>query len=107
MFQEWMRRTHPGVAVDLFAMYAWASAKLFVQSINAVGPNLTRKALFGVLQNTHSYDAGGLLNQSDVGAHKPSNCYLLWRIHNGHFARYDTPATTYRCDGGFEPYTGS
>ena len=107
LFQKWMNITHPGAALDLFAMYSWAAAKLFVQEMQAIGGNPTQAAFMNAIRSVHSYDGGGIVNQSDVGAHKPSNCYLMWRIHAGEFVRFDTPAATYRCDGQFVPYNGS
>jgi len=107
LFQRWMQLTHPDAPLDLFAMFAWAAAKLFVQEVKAVGPDLTRKAFLAAIRTVHAYDGGGIINLNDIGNHRPSNCYVLWRVHNGQFVRYDTPATQYRCDGGFIPYTGS
>jgi ABC-type branched-subunit amino acid transport system substrate-binding protein len=106
LFQTWMKRVHPGAALELYAMYSWAAAKLFVQAAKAVGPKLTRKALFDELKKIHEFDGGGIVNQSDIGAHKPSTCYLFWQIHNGAYQRMDTPADHYRCDGTFVPYGG-
>jgi ABC-type branched-subunit amino acid transport system substrate-binding protein len=107
LYQQWMHLTHPDAPEDLYSMYSWASAKLFVQELRAVGPTLTRKAFLDAIRTVHSYDAAGLLTQSDIGGHKPGTCYVMWRIHNGQYARYNTPAAQYRCDGEFVPYTGS
>jgi hypothetical protein len=45
-----------------------------------------------------------------VGPVNPSSkqegvyCYVLWKIHNNTFSRFDTPAADYRCDGKFLVY---
>jgi ABC-type branched-subunit amino acid transport system substrate-binding protein len=106
LFQEWMKKVHPRDAMELYAMYSWAAAKLFVQELKEVGPKLTRKAFIDAIRKVHSYDAGGLVNGSDLANRTPSNCYVLWVLHNGAFSRVDTPANAYRCDGTFVPYSG-
>ena len=106
LFQQWMKRVHPDAALELYAMYSWAAAKLFVQVIKQVGPKLTRAAFLSAIRNVHSYDGDGIVNGSDIGNHSPTNCYLLWTIHNGAYQRVDTPANKYRCDGTFVPYSG-
>ncbi|MBA3655664.1 MAG: ABC transporter substrate-binding protein, partial [Actinobacteria bacterium] len=106
LFQQWMKRVHPRDAIELYAMYSWAAAKLFVQELRAVGPRLTRKAFIEAIRKVHSFDAGGLLNESDIAGHKPGNCYVMWIIHNGNYVRVDTPPDKFRCDGTFVPYQG-
>ncbi len=101
-----MKRVHPGAALELYAMYSWAAAKLFVQVLKQVGPRLTRKAFLDAIRTVHAYDGAGIVNGSDIAAHKPTNCYLLWTIHNGTYLRVDTPPDKYRCDGTFVPYQG-
>jgi ABC-type branched-subunit amino acid transport system substrate-binding protein len=106
LFQQWMKRVHPGAALELYAMYSWAAAKLLVQVMKSVGPKLTRKAFLDAIKQVHEFDGGGIVNQSDIGNHKPSNCYVLWAIRNGNYVREDTPPDKYRCDGTFVPYSG-
>jgi ABC-type branched-subunit amino acid transport system substrate-binding protein len=104
LFQQWMKRVHPGAALELYAMYSWAAAKLLVQVMKSVGPKLTRQAFLDEIRKVHTFDGGGIVNPSDIGAHTPSNCYLLWEIHSGTYRRVDTPPDKYRCDGTFVPY---
>lgn len=106
LFQQWMKRVHPGAALELYAMYSWAAAKLLVQVLREIGPRVTRKALRDGLLNVHEFDAGGLVNKSDIGNHKPSPCYLLWQIKSGAYLRLDTPPDSFRCDGTFVPFNG-
>ena len=106
LFQEWMKRVHPGAALELYAMYSWAAAKLFVQVLKSVGPKLTRQAFLNEIKKVHAFDAGGIVNQSDIAGHTNSACYLLWQIHNGAYQRLDTPPDKFRCDGTYVPYNG-
>lgn len=104
LFQEWMKRVHPGAALELYAMYSWAAAKLFVQVLKSVGPKLTRPAFLSEIRKVHAFDAGGIVNQSDIAGHTNSACYVLWEIHGGAYQRVDTPPDKYRCDGTYVPY---
>jgi hypothetical protein len=107
LFQKWMKQTHSGVALELYAMYGWAAAKLFVQILKAAGPKATRKSFMTAAKKVHSYNANGLLPQTDPASHKPSNCFVIWKIHNGVYSRQaPTPANKFFCSGTFVPYTG-
>ena len=104
LFQKWMTQTHPGDAKELYAMYSWCAAKMFVQVLKQVGPKVTRKVFLGDVKKIHSFDCGGMLPANDVNNHvatSKQNCYLLWQIHNGGYYRQDTPATRFRCDGTY------
>jgi len=106
LFQKWYKATHPGAGLELYAMYSWVAAKLFVQALRAIGPNVTRKALIEHLRTITAWDGDGLVNRSNLSNHTASNCYILWQIHNGEYQRVDTPANAYRCDHEFINYNG-
>jgi hypothetical protein len=107
LYQKWMQSTHPGVALELYSMYSWASAKMFVDALIKAGPQVTRAKVFAELKQVHNFDDNGFVVPTDPGAKKPGVCYLLWKIHNGKFVRMDDPATGYRCDGKYVYYNGS
>ena len=106
-YQQWMARVVPDAALELYSAYSWGAAELFVDTLKAVGPNLTRQAFIAAIKKVHSFDTGGFLTPTDPAGHVPSNCYALWVIQNGQYIRQDTPATGFRCDGQFVPYNGS
>ena len=99
LFQQWMQRTAPSQALDLEGMYGWAEAALFVQALKAAGPRATRASLLTALHGIKQFSDNGMIGQADPGQRQPTNCYVLWRIHNGQFERVDSPASSYRCDG--------
>lgn len=104
LFQQWMTKAHPEDAKELYAMYSWCSAKMFVQALRQVGPKVTRKAVLDKAKAIKNFDCGGMLPATNVNNHNPDpsfNCYLLWVIHNGTYTRQDTPANRYRCDGRY------
>jgi ABC-type branched-subunit amino acid transport system substrate-binding protein len=100
LFQQWVKRTDANLPLDQFALYGWAEAVLFVQALKAAGPRATRAGLMNALKGIHQFDADGLIGASDPAGKVPTHCYILWQVHGGQYARVDTPATGYRCDGG-------
>ena len=106
-FQKWMKQIHPNDALELYAMYSWASAKMYVDALIKIGPKLTRAALYSTLKGVHDFDDNGFVVKTDPGAKKPGVCYVLWKIHNGQYVRQDTPPTQYRCDGEYFYYKGN
>jgi ABC-type branched-subunit amino acid transport system substrate-binding protein len=107
LFQKWISQAYPGDAKELYAMYSWCAAKLFVQTLKAIGPKVTRSSALASLKKVHSYDCGGMLPATDINNHSASNpklnCYVLWQIHSGGYYRRDTPPSHFRCDGTFVP----
>jgi len=105
-FQQWMARTNPGAALELYAMYGWCAAELFVQALKVVGPHVTRAKVTAALKKVHKFNCNGMLPLTDPGSHVPGNCYVIWHIHDGKYYRENTPANRFRCDGRFVPFSG-
>jgi branched-chain amino acid transport system substrate-binding protein len=97
LFLKWMKKSHPDVAVDLFAMYSWASAALFVDALKAAGQNPTRAGLIAALKNIHNFDDNGFVAPADVGNKKPPACYLILQVNNGKFHRVVPKGKGYIC----------
>jgi len=100
-FQTWMHRTHPSANADLFAAYGWASARLFVQALQAAGPRATRASLQAALKSIHQFNDNGFLAPSDPAGKGPPTCYLMVKVSGNKFSRVDDPPTGYRCDGTY------
>lgn len=101
LYQQWMKRNNPKANLDVFSMYGWTSAKLFVEALKAAGPRPTRATVLDQLRKVGSYDAAGMLAPGGPAAKKPATCYVLWEIRGGKYVRVDTPTTGYRCDGKY------
>lgn len=101
LYQQWMKRNNPKANLDVFSMYGWTSAKLFVQALKDAGPKATRAGLLASLKKVRDYDADGMLAPSGPASKRPATCYVLWQIKGGKYVRVDTPATGYRCDGTY------
>jgi ABC-type branched-subunit amino acid transport system substrate-binding protein len=101
LFLTWLKRTHPGANPDLFTVYGWASARLFVQALQAAGPKATRASLIAALKGITQFDSNGLLATGNPAAKQPPSCYIITRVTGGKFARVDSPPPGYRCDGSY------
>ena len=100
LFLHWMQVTDPSQKIDIFAAYSWASGKLLVDALKAVGAKPTRKALLAQLKTVHSFDDNGLLAPADPGSKVGATCWLQIKVQGGKFVRVDEPANGYRCTDG-------
>jgi hypothetical protein len=100
-FLTWLDKVSPGANADLFTVYGWASAELFVQALKDAGPQATRAGLMASLQKIDKFDANGLLAPAGPASKTPPTCYVMAQIHSGKVERVDTPPATYRCDGTY------
>jgi ABC-type branched-subunit amino acid transport system substrate-binding protein len=101
LFLTWLKRTKPNANPDLFTVYGWASARLFVQALQAAGPKATRESLLTALKGITQFDANGILARGNPAAKQPPHCYIITRITDGKFTRVDSPAPGFRCDGSY------
>jgi hypothetical protein len=93
----WFERTGPGLRPDRFAVDAWSGMRLLLESIASVPGKLTRDAVLARLAATGRWDAGGLESPSDVGAHKPTGCYVLVRVKGGKWVREQPADSGFAC----------
>jgi ABC-type branched-subunit amino acid transport system substrate-binding protein len=96
-FNTWVKKVDPSWVPDLFTLYGWASAQMFVQALKAAGPNPTRGAVMAQLKKITSFGASGLLGTSDPAAKKPSACFLMAGIKNGQFVREQPTGSGFDC----------
>jgi len=96
LYAEWLQRVKPGAKPTGLGLYAWASMKLFVDAVKAVGPNLTRAALVEELRKVNDFTANGLLPPQKIGEQIATDCIIMLRIEGGQFVRAE-PGNDYRC----------
>jgi ABC-type branched-subunit amino acid transport system substrate-binding protein len=108
LFDTWMAKTHPGSPPDIFSVFAWASARLFVQALQAAGVNPTRTSVLAALQKVHSFDSNGLLATADPAGKKAPTCWVLIKTNNNQYQRVQPPSppSGFTCnpDGEFSPH---
>ena len=99
-FQKWMNLVDRNQTKDIFALYGWTSAQLFVQALKKAGPKATRKSLYSALNTITNFTGDGLMAASNPAGKKPATCWLLTQVKNGKFVRL-TPPNAFRCDGTY------
>jgi ABC-type branched-subunit amino acid transport system substrate-binding protein len=100
-YVHWMHTAYPSFSPDLFSTYSWSNAALFVHILQQVGPHLTQKAVLAALAATSNFNDNGMTTNANIGGKKPSNCYNLFQIQGGQYAKVNDPPTGFRCDGYF------
>jgi branched-chain amino acid transport system substrate-binding protein len=107
-YLTWLQKTHPGAKADLFGANAWAAGLLYTQArVAAGGADATPEQVVQALIKTTSFDADGLLAESNPGGQEPATCWLLGQVKGGKYVRV-TPDKGFSCEGAeFVPYTGS
>jgi ABC-type branched-subunit amino acid transport system substrate-binding protein len=100
-FLTWLNNVAPGANVDLFTVYGWASAELFVQALKDAGPQATRASLMASLQKIDQFDGNGMLAPGGPASKTPATCYIMAQVHDGKFQRVDSPPGQFRCDGTY------
>ena len=102
-FLHWVNVASPGFAPDLFTLYGWNSAQLFVQALKGAGSDPSRGSILAQLGKITSYNGGNIVTTSNPVARTTSNCYLIGQVVNGQWQRLDDPPVNsstngYRCD---------
>jgi hypothetical protein len=110
LFQDWFARTNGGQPANLYAMFAWASGRLFEYGMEHAGAKLSRNTVLTALHKVKNYTSNGMIapetpSSKTEGVH----CYVLWQFVNGQFTRQSDPPINgptggFRCDGKFLPH---
>ena len=100
-FLSWVKKVNPNWTPDLFTLYGWASAQLFVQALKAAGKNPTRGSVLAQLSKITNFTASGLLAATNPAKKLPSNCDLIATIKNGQFVRVQPSKSGFDCSSKF------
>lgn len=95
-FLDWIRRVAPDTNIDTFAAQGWASAKLLMDTLEALPGPLSRDAILAQLRATGIYDAGGLYGPVDIGGRELKNCQI-GMIYEGSGWKRIAPASGFLC----------
>jgi hypothetical protein len=88
---------------DGFGVYAWSAMIAFRDAVNNVvktdGVNgVTRKSIFGALNNIHEFNAEGMFGTIDLAGRKTSPCHVLMQVKDGDFKRiFPAKVGTFDC----------
>jgi ABC-type branched-subunit amino acid transport system substrate-binding protein len=95
-FDTYVKKVNPTWNPDLYTLFGWASAAMFVQALKAAGPHPTRGSVIAQLKKITSFNADGLFGGSDPAAKTLTPCFLMAGLKNGKFVR-ELPTS-----GGFD-----
>jgi hypothetical protein len=95
-FLKYVKQVNPSWVPDLYTLFGWASGQLFVQALQAAGPNPTRGAVIAQLKKITKFDASGMVSPTNPAAKKPSGCFIMATLKNGKYVRV-LPKTGYDC----------
>ena len=104
-FDKWAKKVDPQTQLDLYTLYGWISAELFVQALKGAGADPTRAGLEAQLDKITSYNAGGLISTQNPAQKIPGQCWIVAQYDNGHWKRIaPDPKAGFVCSpGGFYP----
>ncbi len=97
-FDTWVKKADPSWVPDLYTLFGWASADLFVQALKAAGPHPTRGAVMAQLEKITSFDANGLVATADPAAKTVSPCFLMAGIKDGTVVRELPTGSGFDCN---------
>jgi ABC-type branched-subunit amino acid transport system substrate-binding protein len=100
LFLKWVHTVAPSWTPDLFTLFGWSSAQLFVQALKAAGPNPTRGSVLAQLKKITSFNATGLLAPTNPAKKTPASCFLMGQIRNGKFVRVLPAKSGFTCTKG-------
>ena len=106
-FTTYVKKVNPSGVPDLFTLYGWASANLFVQALKAAGPHPTRGVVIAQLKKITSFGANGLLGTADPADKKPAVCFLMAVIKNGNFVRELPKGSGFDCNTTYYTQPGT
>jgi branched-chain amino acid transport system substrate-binding protein len=86
-FDTYVKKVNSSWTPDLYTLYGWMSAEMFVQALKAAGPSPTRGTVMAQLKKITSFNANGLLAGSDPAAKTVTPCFLMMGIKNGQYVR--------------------
>jgi ABC-type branched-subunit amino acid transport system substrate-binding protein len=108
VFNQWVSKVKPGYKPDLFAVFGWGSVRLLADALKANGPKLTRASVNDAIRKLGTYDVHGLIAPANPGTKAAPTCYIIVKVNNGKFERFDSPPPAFRCaDGGYYKVPGA
>jgi ABC-type branched-subunit amino acid transport system substrate-binding protein len=104
-FDRWAKKVDPQTQLDLYTLYGWINAQLFVQALMGAGADPTRASLDAQLDKITSFNANGLISTQDPAQKVPGGCWIAARYENGTWHRISPdPKSGFVCSPkGFFP----
>jgi ABC-type branched-subunit amino acid transport system substrate-binding protein len=97
LYAEWLGQVDPSARPTAMGMLAWSGAKLVVEGLKQIGPEVTREALIDYLDGVTDWTGNGLHGGQNVGPKKVSSCITIVEVRDGRFQRLE-PSDGFRCE---------
>jgi ABC-type branched-subunit amino acid transport system substrate-binding protein len=101
LFLKYVKQVNSSWVPDLYTLFGWASAQLFVQALQAAGPHPTRGAVIAQLKKVTNFNASGLISNANPAAKQPSGCYVMATIKDGKYVRVQPKGSGFSCDSTY------
>ena len=100
-FDKWAKKVDPQTQLDLYTLYGWINAQLFVQALKAAGANPTRANVEAQLDKITSFNASGLISPQNPAQKIPGQCWIMAEYNNGTWQRIaPDPKAGFVCSPG-------
>jgi ABC-type branched-subunit amino acid transport system substrate-binding protein len=101
LFDKWMKKASSNADFEIEAVYGWMSAQLFVQALKNAGAHPTRASLLAALDKITSFNAGGMISNSDPAHNIPPQCWVLGQVKGNTVVRVPpSPKSGFVCNPG-------
>ncbi|WP_341924756.1 ABC transporter substrate-binding protein [Nocardioides psychrotolerans] len=87
LYRAWLDQVSPGAEPNIYGVYAWSAARLFVEEATKLGGKLTRKTLLAALAEVRDWTANGMHVPQDVGAKTTANCASVIQLDGGTWSK--------------------
>ncbi len=77
LYMQWLQQVVPGAKPTFFGLFAWSSARLFVEQATKLGGKLTRASLISSMRTVDNWTSNGAHAPMHVGSKKIGDC---WRF---------------------------
>jgi len=77
LYMQYLQQVVPGAKPTFFGLFAWSSARLFVEQATKLGGKLTRASLIASMRTVDNWTANGAHAPQHVGSKKIGDC---WRF---------------------------
>lgn len=97
LYIQYLQQVSPGAKPTFFGLFAWSSARLFVEQATKLGGKLSRSTLVDAVRKVDNWTGNGMHAPQHVGAKKIADCwrFIEW---NGS-AWVPIEGTKYQCRG--------
>jgi hypothetical protein len=100
-FLKYWGAKNPGKEPDIFDVYGWINASLFVQGAIGSGADLTRSGMLAGIDALDTFDAGGLIGEQKkpIGGHNVLTCFIIVKTDSAtKAATREYPDKGFDCD---------